>query len=207
MSRPGSHFQATDDADASTRCAAEPPTLPGPLCRLRPLRGADAPALARHADDEAVWHNLFEGFPRPYTVADAAWWCTTGSRLPASGIVWGIEVDVDVPAAGAEVIGCIGLRPDAGWLRCNAEVGYWIGQAHWRRGIAGEALRRVTEWAWEAQPELTRLYAPIFVWNAGSQAVARRCGYVFEGMLRHSAIKAGRVIDRVQYAAYRAVPA
>jgi RimJ/RimL family protein N-acetyltransferase len=89
-------------------------------------------------------------------------------------------------------------------MRCNAEVGYWIGRALWGRCIGSEALSLITAWGWAQGPaDLTRLYAPIFGFNTGSQAVARRCGYVLEGVLKHSAIKAGRIIDRVIYASYR----
>jgi [ribosomal protein S5]-alanine N-acetyltransferase len=101
------------------------------------------------------------------------------------------------------VIGCVGLRPDTGWLRCNAEIGYWIGEAHWGKSITSEAVKLVTTWAWSALPELTRLYAPIFSWNEASQAVARACGYVLEGVMQRSAIKEGVVIDRILYAMYR----
>ncbi|RQO61894.1 GNAT family N-acetyltransferase [Paucibacter sp. KBW04] len=174
-----------------------PPGLQGQRCRLRELRLDDAPALQRHADDEAVWRNLFEGFPHPYTLADAEAWCGGGWRM--GGFVWAIE-SADTPG---ELIGCIGVRPESGWLRCNAEVGYWIGQAFWRRGICSEALRLVSDWAWREQPELSRLYAPIFAWNQGSQAVARRAGYMLEARLPQSAFKAGRLIDRVVWAAYR----
>jgi RimJ/RimL family protein N-acetyltransferase len=180
------------------------PVLAGRRCVLRELRPSDAASLQRHADDEAVWRNLFEGFPRPYTLADAEAWCGGQSREPAFGFVWGIEVGGEVHGDnGAEVAGCIGLVPRAGWERCNAEVGYWLGRAHWRRGIASEALALVTAWAWQALPELTRIFAPIFAWNEGSQAVARKCGFVLEGRMPRSAIKAGRVIDRVVYATYR----
>lgn len=172
------------------------PTLAGERCLLRPLTPADAPSIARHADDEAVWRNLFEGFPRPYTLADAQAWCGEEHTKPQYGVVFAIDV-------GGEAVGCCSLRPDRGWMRCNAEVGYWLGQAHWRRGITSEALSLVTGWAFATLPELTRLYAPIFAWNEGSQAVARKCGYVLEARLPQSAIKAGRVIDRVQYARYR----
>jgi RimJ/RimL family protein N-acetyltransferase len=172
------------------------PTLQGTRCTLRELTLADAPAIRRHADDEAVWRNLFEGFPRPYTLADAEAWCGGVWTSTAFGHVWAIEVD-------GEAIGCISLVPQQGWMRCNAEVGYWIGQAHWGRGIASEALQLVTAWAWEARPELTRLFAPIFAWNAASQRVAQKAGYVKEADLARSAFKAGRVIDRVQYAVYR----
>jgi [ribosomal protein S5]-alanine N-acetyltransferase len=172
------------------------PTLQGSRCILRGLTLDDAPSLRQHADDEAVWKNLFEGFPRPYTLPDAQRWCDVGSRAPAMGCVWGVEVE-------GSVIGCISVRPDNGWLRCNAKVGYWIGQAFWRRGITSEALGLVTAWAWQQMPELTRLYAPIFGWNDGSQAVARKCGFFKEADFRRSAIKAGSVIDRVQWAILR----
>lgn len=174
------------------------PTLTGERSTLRALGAEDAPSLQRYADNEAVWRNLFDGFPRPYTLADAQGWCTSGCREPSMGHVWGIAVQ-------GEVVGCISVRPDKGWMRCNAEVGYWIGEPFWRRGITSEALQRVTHWAWQNLPEVTRLYAPIFAWNDGSQGVARRCSYVKEGVFPRSAIKAGRVIDRVQWACYRPV--
>ena len=176
------------------------PTLEGERCVLRALRIEDAASLARHADNAAVWRNLFEGFPRPYTLADAQAWCDATRRSARVGFVWGIEVAGN---EGREVAGCIGLRPDAGWLRCNAEIGYWLGEAHWRRGIVTEAAVRVTAWAWATQPEITRIYAPIFGWNEGSQRVAKKAGYALEANLPQSAIKSGRLIDRVQYAAYR----
>ena len=180
------------------------PRLEGARCTLRELRAEDAPSLARHADNEAVWRNLFEGFPQPYTLADAQAWCDAARRPASMGFVWGIEVASEAGrGAGSEVAGCIGLRPDAGWLRCNAELGYWLGEAHWRRGVMSEAATLVTQWAWTTQPKITRIYAPIFAWNEGSQRVAAKAGYALEADLPQSAIKAGRVIDRVQYAAYR----
>jgi RimJ/RimL family protein N-acetyltransferase len=174
------------------------PPLQGNRFVLRALTIEDAWSLQQHADDEAVWRNLFEGFPRPYTLADAQWWCSTGCRTHAMGYVWGIEVQ-------GQIAGCISVRPESGWMRCNAEVGYWIGQAYWRRGITSEALSLVTAWAWASLPEVTRLFAPIFAWNERSQGVARKCGYVKEAELRRSAIKAGQVIDRVQWAAIRPI--
>ena len=172
------------------------PTLVGTHCVLRELRVEDAASLARNADNDAVSRNLFEGFPSPYTLTDAQAWCNPNTRPASVGHVWGITRQ-------DEVIGCIGLRPDEGWLHCNAEVGYWIGEPHWCLGITSDAVRLVVDWAWAQLPDITRIYASIFSWNEGSQAVATRCGFVVEGRLLQSAIKDGRVIDRVQYATYR----
>jgi [ribosomal protein S5]-alanine N-acetyltransferase len=172
------------------------PTLEGEFFRLRELVVGDAASLQRYADDKAVWLNLFEGFPSPYTMADAAAWCDGGSRPPALGHVWGIEFE-------GSVIGCISIWQDKGWLRCSAEVGYWIGRPFWQRGITSSALKLVCHWAWQSLPELTRIYAPIFARNAGSQAVAKSCGFKLEGVFKQSAIKAGVVIDRTQWALLR----
>jgi len=173
------------------------PILQGERCLLRALVPADAPALVTHANDREVARNLFDGFPQPYTIEAATAWATHESRSGAFGWVWGIVVD------GA-VVGCIGLKQASGWMRCNAEIGYWVGRSHWRRGLASDAVRQVTDWAFAAVPELTRVFAPIFAWNEGSQAVVRQCGYVREGVLPQSAIKDGAVIDRVVWASYRA---
>jgi RimJ/RimL family protein N-acetyltransferase len=172
------------------------PILQGERCLLRALVPADAPALVTHANDPAVARNLFDAFPQPYTMDAAMAWATHESHSGAFGWVWGIAVD-------GGVVGCIGLRPQDGWMRCNAEIGYWIGQGHWRRGLASDAVRQVTDWAFAAVPEITRIHASIFAWNEGSQAVVRKCGYVREGELRQSAIKDGQVIDRVLWATYR----
>ena len=173
------------------------PILQGERCLLRALVPADAPALVTHANDPAVARNLFDAFPQPYTLAAATAWATHESHSGDFGWVWGV-------VASGEIVGCIGLRPERGWMRCNAEIGYWIGQAHWRRGIASDAVHQVTDWAFAALPEITRVFAPIFARNEGSQAVVRKCGYVREGALPQSAIKDGVVIDRVLWATYRA---
>lgn len=168
------------------------PTLVGTRCTLRALLPADAASLQRHADDPAVALNLFEGFPQPYTRADAEWWCGAGHREPQFGFVWGVVVE-------AEVAGCISVAPQKGLWACSAVIGYWLGQAHWRRGITSEALRLVTAWAWAALPQTTRLWMPIYARNVGSQAVARSAGYRLEGVMPLAIRKAGAALDAVQY--------
>jgi [ribosomal protein S5]-alanine N-acetyltransferase len=170
--------------------------LEGQRCRLRALQPADAPALQRHADDPAVAHNLFDGFPQPYTLADAQWWCGQGHRQPQFGFVWGIEVD-------GEVAGCISVAPQTGLWACSAVVGYWLGQAHWGRGVVSEALRLITAWAWPALPGITRLWMPIFARNAASQAVAVKAGYTLEGRQPRAILKHGQALDAVSYGCYR----
>ena len=82
--------------------------------------------------------------------------------------------------------------------RLSAEVGYWLGEAYWGRGIVSEAVGRVTEVAL-AEPDLLRLFALAFAWNERSMHVLERNGYVREGVLRRAGYKDGVVIDRVIY--------
>ena len=172
------------------------PILQGERCLLRALVPEDAPALVAHANNPAVARNLFDGFPQPYDLASATAWAGHEANSGDFGRVWAIVVE-------GGLVGCIGLAQEKGWLRCNAEIGYWIGEAYWRRGITSDAVRQVTDWAFAAVPEVTRIHASIFSWNEGSQAVVRKCGYVREALLRQSAIKDGEVIDRVLWATYR----
>ncbi len=176
--------------------AATRPTLTGRRCALRELRPSDAPALQRHADDPAVAYNLFDGFPQPYTRTDADHWCSEGHRAPAMGHVWGIEV-------GGEIAGCISVTPQKGIWACSAVVGYWLGRAHWRRGITSEALELATAWVWRSLPGITRLWMPIYARNEASQGVARRAGYALEGRMSLAIRKAGHAIDAVSYASTR----
>nr|WP_281375116.1 GNAT family N-acetyltransferase [Aquabacterium terrae] len=163
---------------------------------MRPLLPSDAPAIARHANDAAVVHNLFDGFPHPYTLAHAEAWCGPQHREPQWGHSFAIDVD-------GEAIGCLGITPQTGSLACNAMLGYWIGRAHWGRGIVVDGVRVATSWAWAELPALTRLFAPIFARNVASQRVVQKAGYVREALLPRSMIKDGVAIDVVQFASYR----
>ncbi len=172
------------------------PTLQGQRCTLRALVPGDAPAIARHANDDGVIHNLYDGFPHPYTLAQAEAWCSTEHREPRFGHVWAVTTD-------GQAIGCAGLIPKQGMHACNADVGYWIGREYWGRGIAAEALRMVTDWTWATLPRVQRVVAPIFARNTPSQAVAAKAGYVLEAHQPRSVLKGGEAIDVTLYAAYR----
>ena len=94
------------------------------------------------------------------------------------------------------------LQPDV--ERVSAEIGYWLGEPFWGRGIVTEALIAVTRYA-IATHGLTRVFAVPFASNTASCRVLEKAGYVLEGRLRRSAIKDGQIIDQLQYAFTAAV--
>lgn len=160
-------------------------------CEVRSWRTSDVDALARHADNRKIWLNLRDAFPHPYTRTDAQRFIrATRERVPETAFA--IAVD-------EEAVGGIGFVMHADVERVSAEIGYWLAEPLWGRGIATEALVAVTRYAIETHG-LTRIYAVPFAWNAASCRVLEKAGYALEGRLRRSAVKDGRIIDQMQYA-------
>ena len=162
-------------------------------CRLRPLAAADAARLAHHANDRGVWENLRDRFPHPYSLDDAGAYIEHVATRPVQ-TSFGIVVE-------GEAVGSISLMLGDDIARRSAEVGYWLGRAFWGRGIMVEALRAATSYAFE-QLELARVFAVPFATTPRSARVLEKAGYVREGVMRHSAVKDGALLDQVLYAAY-----
>jgi len=157
---------------------------------LREWRRGDAPSLVRHANNHNVWINLRDTFPHPYRPSDARDWIRlAGTR----GFNFVFAIDVDHFAVGA-----IGIRPGDDIHRHSAEIGYWLGEEYWNRGIVSEALVAVTEYAFNTL-ELVRLHAEVFQWNTSSMRVLEKAGYVREGVLRKSVYKDKQWADEVVY--------
>jgi len=165
-----------------------------PRCTLRDWRIEDAPALSKHADNRKIWANVRDRFPSPYTIEDAEQWVRHCVRaLPATDFA--IEVD-------GEVVGGIGVVLQSDVERVSAELGYWLGEQAWGRGIASEAVAAFVPWAFERY-SLTRIYAHVFEFNVASMRVLEKAGFLCEGRLRKAVIKNGQVLDELMYARIR----
>lgn len=165
-------------------------------CTIRPWASTDAESLHRHANNRNVSIHLRDRFPFPYAMENATTFLGWIAQQPAA-TVWAIEVE-------GEAAGGIGIELRTDVERVSAEIGYWLGERHWNRGIATEALRAVTAEAFK-QFEIIRLYAVPFADHAASVRVLEKAGYVKEGHLRQSAIKDGKVRDQFLYASYKPI--
>jgi RimJ/RimL family protein N-acetyltransferase len=163
-------------------------------CTIRPWAETDAAALQRHANNRNVSMHLRDRFPYPYEMEQARAFLGWIAKQE-SPTVWAIDVD-------GEAIGGIGIEMHTDVERVSAEIGYWMGESFWGRGIATAALAAVTAEAFK-RFEITRLYALPFADHAASVRVLEKAGYVREGHLRQSAIKDGRIRDQLLFAAYR----
>lgn len=163
-------------------------------CTVRSVEWHDRESIVRHANNRNVWINLRDRFPHPYTDADARNFLESivGIRPETS---FTIEVD-------GEAVGGIGFTVQPDVAHRSAEIGYWLGEKFWGRGIATEALKAVTEYAF-ANYDLCRLYAHVFEWNPASARVLEKAGYQLEGRLKKSVTKNGHTIDQLMYAVVR----
>ena len=161
---------------------------------IRRFRPDDALALAKCGNNRAVWRNIWDRHPYPYRLADAEEWIRFAREQDPETIF--------AIADANEAIGCIGVLRQEDVARLSAEVGYWLGEPHWGRGIATQALCSLTDYAF-AEFGLVRLFATVMEWNPASARVLEKAGYQYEGLLRKSAVKDGEIIDQWLYAVVR----
>lgn len=169
----------------------EPVILQGALCTLRPWRGGDAASLVKHGNNINIAKQLRDRFPHPYTTRDAQDFLRIiTTTTPQTSLA--IEVD-------GEAAGGLGYVPGHDVERYSAEVGYWLGEACWGRGIVSEALTIFTTYAF-TELRLLRLFALPFANNVGSIRVLEKAGFEREGILRSSSVKYGKPRDQAIYA-------
>jgi [ribosomal protein S5]-alanine N-acetyltransferase len=154
----------------------------------------DIPSLVRHANNRRVWRNLRDRFPHPYTASDGDRWIRQATQM--------VPQTHFAIATGDQAVGGIGLDLQVDVFRRSAEIGIWLGEAHWGRGIATEAVRALTNFAF-TNLDVCRVYAGVFEWNPASMRVLEKAGYSVEGRLRNSVTKDGQTIDRMLYAIVR----
>jgi ribosomal-protein-alanine N-acetyltransferase len=162
---------------------------------LRPWRRSDISSLVRYANNRKIWLNLRDLFPHPYTVADAEKWIAICESHQGPTTNFAIEL-------GGEVVGGIGCRLFDDVDSKTAEIGYWLGEPFWGRGIATSVLMQITDYAFRVFP-LERLQARVYEWNPASARVLEKAGYELEGRLRRSIFKEGRMGDSLLYARLR----
>jgi len=163
-------------------------------CEIRSWERGDIRALVRHANNHKIWRDVRDQFPFPYTLIDAELWIRTArSMRPETSFAIVVE---------DQAVGAIGVELKEDVYRRSAEIGYWLGEAHWGKGIVTEALRAMTDWAFD-HFDLCRIYAHVFEWNPASLRVLEKAGYQLEGRLRQAVTKDGQTIDAYLYAILR----
>lgn len=162
---------------------------------LRPWTITDAAELAVIADNSNIAGNLRDAFPYPYTIQDAVNWLS--KIIPGNLPVRFFAIEYELRLAGS--IGIV-LKEDI--YRKSAEIGYFIREDLWGRGIATLAIKTLTEYAFETF-DVVRVYAEPFSDNKGSRRALENAGYTHEATLRQNIYKNGIIKDSCIYSILR----
>jgi len=162
---------------------------------LQPLRETDIPAIATLANNYQIWKNVRDRLPHPYSEQDAHDFVSI-IQQELSLYTFGIHYQ-------GTLAGIIGLVPQDDVYKLNAEIGYWIGEPFWNKGIATKAVQLMITYAFGTL-EFHRLFAGVFAHNLASMKVLTKTGFELEGIAKQAILKEGKLIDEYRYALIRA---
>jgi len=157
---------------------------------LRPFCRDDGPRMAELANNEKIAVNLRDGFPHPYTLADAEKFIEMALSKPDQ--IFAIEFE-------GEYVGNIGVHKKSDVYRYGAEIGYFLGEPYWNKGIMQRAVNLVCDYAFR-ELDIIRIDTGVFEFNPASMSVLEKCGFVKEAVFRKSVVKKGKIWNEVRYA-------
>lgn len=162
--------------------------------KLRPLALSDKLVLATLVNNKKIWDNLRDYIPHPYDESDAKFFINlTQKECPRQN--FGI-------AYNDELCGVIGLIPQKDVHKKSAEIGYWIGEPYWGKGIATKAVALIINYGFE-KLDLIRIYSGVFGFNKASMKVLEKNNYQKEGVFKNAIVKNGEIHDEHRYCILR----
>ena len=161
---------------------------------LRPWHPDDLDDLVRFANNPAIARNMTDQFPHPYSAENGKTFIAFAISETPPRI---LTIEVEGHAAGG-----IGLHPQADIHRKNAELGYWLAEPYWGKGIITRAIGQMVEYGFE-QWDFDRIFARPFGTNIGSQRALEKAGFVLEARFEKTLFKNGEYLDELIYAVRR----
>lgn len=165
-------------------------------CIIRKWKLTDAKDIAVALSNKKIQDNLRDGLPYPYSEQDGIDFIS--SMLSANeDETFAFAITLDDKA-----IGSIGVFRQQNIHRQTAEIGYYIAEEYWGKGIMTDAVKQICEYVFK-NSDILRIYAEPFAYNTGSCRVLEKAGFQYEGTLRNNAVKNGKVIDMKMYSLLR----
>jgi len=155
--------------------------------KLKEWKLSDVASLAENANNINIWNNVRDYFPHPYTEEDGKQFINTVLNKPKPYMDFAIVID-------GQAVGGIGIVLQNDVERISAEMGFWLGEQYWGKGIMTKAVREMVEYSF-LNFSLQKIYAPVFDFNVASQKVLKKARFEREAILKRAAIKNNKIID------------
>ena len=163
------------------------------MIELRGFVGSDIDSIAIYANNFNVSRYMASRMPYPYMKDDAIWWVEIGSK--EQGLYYAIDL-------GGDCIGVIGVEFGDLELQYSTEIGYWIAEDHWGKGIGTEAVSKMTDYIF-SETKTVRLSAPVYSPNKASMRVLEKCEYTLEAIHRKAVFKNDEFLDEHVFVKFR----
>ncbi len=161
------------------------------------FKDGDQDSLVKYLSVKQIYDQTL-AIPYPYTLKDANWWINHNLSKKNDKINittnWAIRKFFD-----HEICGGIGFMDLVLDQTHKSELGYWLAEPFWNKGIMTEAVKKVTTFAFD-NFKLEKVTANVFDFNLGSAKVLEKAGYQLEGILRKHYKKDGKIFDGKLYA-------
>ena len=158
---------------------------------LRKLELYDASIIAELANNKKIAFHMRDGFPYPYTFKEATEFIKF-TQQDKSNAIFGVEYN-------NEIVGATGLHGQEDINRFSMELGYWIGEAFWSKGIATKAVALIIDYGFK-NLDINRIFAGTIEGNLASSKVLERNNFKLEGVSRKSAFKNETFKDEYHFA-------
>ena len=151
----------------------------------------DLESLVRYANNPDIAKFMNDGFPHPYTEENGKAFIAFATKDDPIHI---FAIDVE-----GKAVGVIGIHPQVDVQRKNVELGYWLAEPFWGKGIITNAIKEIVAFGFKTY-DINRIFARPFATNIGSQKVLEKAGFVLEGRFEKTFIKNGELLDELIYA-------
>jgi len=158
--------------------------------KLRPWHLDDLQDLITYANNPKIANNLTDEFPHPYLKEHGVTFIKMASNDNPT-LIFAIEVD-GIASGG------IGLHQQTDLHKKNMELGYWLADIHWGKGIMSASVKQMIAYGFKTFP-INRIYARPFGTNMGSQRVLQKAGFTLEGRFKKGIYKNGQYLDELIY--------
>ncbi len=154
---------------------------------LRPMQLSDAANIAKLANNRRISRNTL-AMPYPYKLTDAKAWLRRSIKEAQAKDCDFVRFAIEI---NEQLVGCIELR-EIEWPK--AELGYWLGQPYWGKGIMTKVVKEVANYGFK-QFGLRRIQAKVFTFNPASKRVLEKAGFKLEGILKKDVAKNNKLLD------------